>query len=190
MSTPTKKVDKFIQWPLYHEVVTIASFSSSSRPHHKDKGESIICSEYPRAPSAPTPRLVVDHTSTFNHSANSSVSTPQKNFVARLFPKTSESGPTRRTKMGKSEEGVAGGLDGGIFSRLSAKFLAGRGSKADTKKQSSELDGSFKRFSLQQHEPVCGNRERIGASGLRRSWLFDKRMMPIVPTGEEFILQK
>ncbi|KAK6349866.1 hypothetical protein TWF696_006128 [Orbilia brochopaga] len=68
----------------------------------------------------------------------------------------------------------------GVFSRLSNKILS-VGRKKDTltdlAKQQHESRPSLRRFSLQP-DKLIPHRESVGASGLRRSWLFDKRAVP------------
>ncbi|KAF3907137.1 hypothetical protein ABW21_db0205050 [Orbilia brochopaga] len=67
-----------------------------------------------------------------------------------------------------------------VFSKLSNKILS-VGRKKDTltdiTKQTESRGPSLRRFSLQP-DKLIPHRESVGASGLRRSWLFDKRAVP------------
>ncbi|KAF3934304.1 hypothetical protein ABW19_dt0206189 [Dactylella cylindrospora] len=183
-STTIDQPGPLIQWPQYETPFRLGPFSSSSSSSYSSSslsssssssnldlaspGEEAVKTSH--RPTAQTCNISVSNKLMHNTQPSISSSTDQAAGVSHQNP-----------NMGKFDDSSSSRSSGGVLSRLSTKVLGlARSNTATELDKNSDCPRHLRRFSLQP-EHLIKNRERVGASGLRRSWLFDKRMMPIVP---------
>ncbi|EWC45576.1 hypothetical protein DRE_05434 [Drechslerella stenobrocha 248] len=204
MATPSiEQPGPLLQWPQYEKPTLLASCSDASSDLDSHADTAIINPQRTSvvAAAAPASNLSVDsghagvdrtwrpmstsvdikHKPNSQHqSPSSSSSSPPPPPPPQRQPPVSElaASQTPPLKMSKSDDSSR--TVRGIFSKLSTKILSvGRNNSISDLAKQSESRQTLRRFSLQP-EKFLPRREAVGASGLRRSWLFDKGMIPIV----------
>ncbi|EPS44591.1 hypothetical protein H072_1408 [Dactylellina haptotyla CBS 200.50] len=116
------------------------------------------------------------------HPMTTSVDTKCRRIVQT--PSIATPDTNRSLKMGRARSDGNARYIKGVFSRLSSRIFAvgkQKNASTDLTKQESESAQYLRRCSLQSDKPLATcNREVVSGSGLRRSWLFDKKMIPVV----------